>query len=223
MKTVTIKPQKKEEFSKNFRIRILYVALYDNNVSISQIERHIENAGFNKHDNRFYYNKGYSCFLYINEKTICFCFDEVQYNSEIRISIVADFLKKATEILNNKLAVIQISYINRFVIHDFEDSEKERQSVLKYFFHPDFATEEELFYKSEVNLIALSTVTFNNAENGNTNIDFTITSSAFLQSFQEDIAILISNLEKLQYDYWRSAISPHVLKEMRKNSNEKTI
>lgn len=222
MKTIPIIHKfPKEEFPKDFRLRIFYSVMIDCVIEMSDdVKAILEQNGFSCQSDNFWTDSNKStCFL-CNDNKFAICFEHNFGFSNDRLAVVTKIFNDLAEKLNYKITALLLVHQNRYVLSNFTDTDDEKEKALRFFFTKEFATDEELIYKED-DVISYSNVIFSEAENDATNLDFTIAVMMLAKSSQQIGSGMAFNiLEDMAYRYWREATSNAVIKEMRRKDNE---
>lgn len=222
MKTISsLKNVKKEEFKKDFLLRIFYSAMLDCAIEDTpEIAEAFAKLGLKKKSDFFYVDTERNIYVLCNCNTFSVCFEQNLGNSIYRQSFVNDVFRIIDVKGDLKVTVLSVQHHNRYVLSNFIDTVSMRKNALKFFFKRDFATDEEIIYKEE-DMILYSKAVFSTDSSNSNMLDFPITACTTISSFKEvDFSKEFARLEKLSYKYWRTATTKAVLDEMRRNVNE---
>lgn len=219
MKIITsIKNIKKEEFCKDFILRVFYSFMLGCTIDETEgIKRAIQNIGFEEIDDSLYFNKKRDAYIVLNEKMLSICFEHFKERSSDRLELVNEVFSLFVNTTHLKVTALSIMHLNRYVLSNFADSEIERKRALSFFFTNEFATEEEIIYRQD-NIISHSKVSFSKEDS---NLDFTITACALLDTSNNmNVKDQFTSLDEMSYKYWRTAVSKNVIEEMRRKEDE---
>lgn len=221
MKTIPIIHKfPKEEFPKDFRLRIFYSVMIDCVIEMSDdVKAILERNGFNRQSDTYWTDLNKSTYFLCNDNKLTICFEHNLRHSNDRLAIVTKIFKDLAEKLKYKVTALLLVHQNRYVLSNFNDTDDEKKKALRFFFTNEFATDDEIIYKED-DVISYSKVIFSKAEKEATNLDFTIAVMMPVKSSQQiGDYMSFKILENMAYRYWREATSNAVIKEMRRTDN----
>lgn len=222
MKSIaSIKNYKKEEYQKDFRLRIMYTVVLDGSiVESSELTEILGEIGFDKKVGSVFADLDRDIYVAVNENKLSVWFEQNLKNSFDRQKVANDVLRTIVEKLGFRITALFVYHLNRYVLTNFSDSEGDRKRALTYFFTKEFSTEEEIIYKEE-NLLVYSQVEFSKNKAGSFDLDFPIIVSRLINPSEEvDLLELFEDMELMSYKYWRTATSKVVIDEMKRMKDE---
>lgn len=212
---------RKDEFSKDFRLRIFYSVMINCRIEMSDdVKDILEKNGFSSHAENFWIDKNKSTYFLCNDNNLTICFEHNLGHSSDRLSLVTKIFNDLAEKLKDKVTALLLVHQNRYVLSNFADTDDEKGKALNFFFTKEFATDEDLIYKED-NVFSYSKAIFSEAGNDATNLDFTISVMMPVKSTQQIVDdFAFENLDDIAYRYWKTATSSNVIKEMRRKDND---
>lgn len=222
MKSITtIKNYKKEEYQKNFRLRIMYTAVLDGSiVESSKLTEILGGMGFDKKVGSMFADFDRDIYAAVNENKLSVAFEQNQENSFDRQKVANDVFRTIVEQLEFRITALAVYHLNRYVLTNFSDLDVDRKRALAYFFTKEFSTEEEIIYKED-NLLVYSQVEFSENTVGSFDLDFPIYVCRLINPSEAvDLMDLFRDMDLMSYRYWRSATSKVIIDEMKRVEDE---
>ena len=136
---------------------------------------------------------------------------------EDRISKTRAFIQKLKDAgFEWSILSTSVVHINRYVISQFEDNEKNRKSAIDYFFKGLDGEEMAVCYQDDN--VSVLRVYFEPREGTEYNINFSVSSSKTDKNGEtEDLTSLLTRLEDNCYNLWRTVVPKRVLTVMKED------
>lgn len=217
MKVLSIENHKREVFHRDFRVHTFYSISMLGILEKEKFYEILTGIGYRKDDARDIFVSDNEYTIIVDGNSIVLVFNPDTSHHEERISKTQSFIQNLKD-AKFELSILSTSvvHINRYIISQFEDNEKNRKSAIDYFFKGLDSEEMAVCYQDDN--VSVLRVYFEPREGTEYNINFSVSSSKTDKNGEtEDLIPLLTRLEDNCYKLWRTVVPKRVLNVMKED------
>lgn len=217
MKVLSLENHKREVFPRDFRVHTFYSISMLGTLDKDRFNEIIISIGYHKDEARDIYVSDDEYTVIVDGNSVVLVFNPDTSRHEDRISKTLAFIQKLKDAgFEWSILSTSVVHINRYVISQFEDNEKNRKSAIDYFFKGLDGEEMAVCYQDDN--VSVLRVYFEPREGTEYNINFSVSSSKTDKNGEtEDLTSLLTRLEDNCYNLWRTVVPKRVLTVMKED------